>query len=239
MSAPEANPAHQSPVLQHSRRIPLARTVADTLRDMIVRGELAPGSRVIERTVCARIQVSRTPMREALKLLEAEGLIELSQHKGARIMSFSEAEARDLFEVIAGLESLAAELAVTRLDGTGLERLETMHSQMLLHYRERQIEPYFSINTEVHDFIVEASRNPVLIEAHQRLTLRARRGRYMAIIDPARLAQSVDEHEELMNACRRRDPEAARLTWRAHLDHTGDTVVAVLRQEAGALSEAG
>ena len=235
-SAPEAAAKRPLPVLQHSRRVPLAHTVADTLRDMIVRGELAPGSRIIERTICARIQVSRTPMREALKLLEAEGLVELSQHKGARIMSFSEAEARDLFEVIAGLESLAAELAVTRLGGAGLQRLEALHSRMLELYRERQMEPYFGINTEIHDFIVEASCNPVLIEAHQRLTLRARRGRYMAIVDPARWEQSVDEHQGLMAAFRRRDPEAARVIWRAHLDHTGETVVAVLRQENGALA---
>jgi DNA-binding GntR family transcriptional regulator len=224
--------------LQHSRRIPLARTVAETLRDMIVRGELAPGSRIIERAVCARIQVSRTPMREALKLLEAEGLVELSQHKGARIMSFSETEARDLFEVIAGMESLAAELAATRLDSSGLARLEAMHSDMLGFYGERQIEPYFSANTEIHDFIVKASCNPVLIDAHQRLTLRARRGRYMAIIDPARWTQSVGEHEGLMKAFRQRDPEAARVIWRAHLDHTGDTVVAVLRHETDERSQA-
>lgn len=92
-----------------SRRIPFAQQVADTLRDMIIRGDLAPGSRIIERTLCADINVSRTPLREALKLLESDGLVEIAQNRGARIMSFTRSEARDLFEVIAGIESYAAE----------------------------------------------------------------------------------------------------------------------------------
>ncbi|VUD72042.1 HTH-type transcriptional repressor RspR [Methylobacterium symbioticum] len=207
-----------------SRRIPFARQVADTLRDLIVRGELAAGSRVVERVLCERLNVSRTPMREALKLLEADGLIEISQNRGARVMMLTSAEARHLFEVIAELEGLAADRAVQTAAPEALAGLEDLHAQMLRHYETREKDAYFDINSRIHDQVVKLSGNPVLIGSHATLMLRARRGRYVAIFDPARWAESVGEHEALMEAFRRRDPEQARGVWRQHLCRTGETV---------------
>jgi DNA-binding GntR family transcriptional regulator len=217
-----------------SRRIPFAQQVAETLRDMIIRGDLAPGSRIIERALCADINVSRTPLREALKLLESDGLVEIAQNRGARIMSFTRGEARDLFEVIAGIESYAAELAVMRITAPELAEIEDLHARMLDLYENRDREPYFAVNSDIHDRIVGACGNRVLIAAHEKLTLRARRGRYMAIVDPARWAQSVAEHEEIMVAFRTRDPDRARAVWRAHLGHTGDAICAMLDSAAAA-----
>jgi DNA-binding GntR family transcriptional regulator len=212
-----------------SRRVPFARQIADTLRDMIIRGEMPPGGRIIERGLCERLQVSRTPLREALKLLEAEGLIEISQNKGARIMSLTPAEASNLFEVIAGLESLAAELAVTRIGADELAVLDDMHARMCAQFQRREKDSYFELNSAIHDMIVRCSANPVLIATHANLMLRARRGRYMAILDPSRWEESVEEHEAAMRAFHARDPEQARLVWRRHLIRTGETVCAVLR----------
>jgi DNA-binding GntR family transcriptional regulator len=216
-----------------SRKIPFARQVANTLRDMIIRGEVQPGGRIIERALCEQLRVSRTPLREALKLLEVEGLIEISQNRGARIMSFTQAEARNLFEVIAGLESLAAELAVTRIDATDLALLDGMHERMCAHYARREKDLYFELNSLVHDEIVRLSGNPVLVATHASLMLRARRGRYMAILDPRRWQESVEEHEAVMAAFHARDPEQARLVWRRHLLRTGETVCGVLKRETG------
>jgi DNA-binding GntR family transcriptional regulator len=216
-----------------SRKIPFARQVANTLRDMIIRGEVQPGGRIIERALCEQLRVSRTPLREALKLLEVEGLIEISQNRGARIMSFTQAEARNLFEVIAGLESLAAELAVTRIGATDLALLDGMHERMCAHYARREKDPYFELNSLVHDEIVRLSGNPVLVATHASLMLRARRGRYMAILDPRRWQESVEEHEAVMAAFHARDPEQARLVWRRHLLRTGETVCGVLKRETG------
>ncbi|GJD56528.1 GntR family transcriptional regulator [Methylobacterium dankookense] len=216
-----------------SRRIPFARQVADTLRDLIVRGELAAGSRVVERVLCERLNVSRTPMREALKLLEADGLIEISQNRGARVMSLTSAEARHLFEVIAELEGLAAGRAVLTADAAALAGLEDLHAQMLRHFEAREKDPYFELNSRIHDLVVKLSDNPVLIGSHATLMLRARRGRYVAIFDPARWAESVGEHEALMEAFRGRDPERARTVWRQHLCRTGETVADGLDQAGG------
>ena len=211
-----------------SRRVPFARQVADTLRDMIIRGEVPAGSRIVERALCEQLQVSRTPLREALKLLEADGLVGISQNKGARIMCFTPAEASNLFEVIAGLESLAAELAATRMNDAELAALDDMHARMCAHYAARERDFYFELNSEIHDTIVRCSANPVLIATHTNLMLRARRGRYMAIIDPYRWEESVKEHDMLMRAFHRRDAEEARRVWRRHLIRTGETVCAVL-----------
>lgn len=211
-----------------SRREPFAHQIASTLRDRIIRGDLPPGARIVERSLCELLAVSRTPLREALKLLEREGLVEISQNKGARIMSFTAEEASNLFEVIAGLESLAAEIAATRIDAAERDALDQMHACMMEHYRRQEKDPYFELNTAIHDRVVSLSGNPVLIATHASLMLRARRGRYMAFIDPLRWAESVDEHEALMAALHARDPEAARRIWKRHLLRTGETVCAVL-----------
>lgn len=211
-----------------SRRVPFARQVADLLRDMIIRAELSPGARIVERALCEQLQVSRTPLREALKLLEAEGLVEISQNKGARIMSFTPAEASNLFEVIAGLESLAAELASSRMTPEDLAQIEDLHVRMRAHYERREKDPYFELNSAIHDMIVRCAANPILISTHAGLMLRARRGRYMAIIDPLRWDEAVGEHDALLDALRRRDGDEARRVWRRHLVRTGETVCAVL-----------
>ena len=221
-----------------SRRVPFARQVADLLRDLIIRAELAPGARIVERALCEQLHVSRTPLREALKLLEAEGLVEISQNKGARIMSFTPAEAASLFEVIAGLESLAAELATARMTAEDLARLEALHTRMRGHYERREKDPYFELNSEIHDTLVRCSGNPILIATHAGLMLRARRGRYMAIIDPLRWDEAVGEHEALLAALRRGDGETARQVWRRHLVRTGESVSAVLSASAaGAIGD--
>lgn len=211
-----------------SKREPLAHQAAAHLRGMIIRGEMVPGTRIPERALSERINISRTPLREALKLLERDGLVEISQNRGARVLSFTIQEARELFEVIAGMESLAAQLAAQRMTSAELEKVEALHAQMLMHHANRDKDPYFDINSQIHDLIVEFSGNGILQATHEGLMLRARRGRYMAIMNPARWDQSVAEHEALMEALRRRDANAARLIWQQHLDHTGDTVCAAL-----------
>ncbi|WP_207907737.1 GntR family transcriptional regulator [Ancylobacter aquaticus] len=207
-----------------------AHQVANNLRDRIIRGDLPPGDRIVERTLCETLAVSRTPLREALKLLEAEGLVEISQHKGARIMSFTAEEASNLFEVIAGLESLAAEIAAGRIEAAELDELADMHARMMVHYRRREKDPYFELNSAIHDRIVHLSLNPILIATHASLMLRARRGRYIAIVDPLRWEESVGEHEALMAALHAHDTEAARRAWKRHLLRTGETVCAVLAE---------
>nr|WP_236638151.1 GntR family transcriptional regulator [Mangrovicoccus ximenensis] len=202
----------------------IAEWVADVLRDRIVKGEVPPGGRLVERKISAELNLSRTPVREALKLLHNDGLIEISRNKGAVVRRYEAAEALDLFEVIAALEGLAAgRLARTLTDG-GLARIEALHARMMACHAAGDHTGYFDANSEIHDLIVAEAGNPVIQGTHRRLIARARRGRYLAIMDPARLAQAVAEHGLLMEALRARDAEAAEAIWRQHLAHTGESV---------------
>lgn len=210
----------------------LAARVADVLRDRIVRGQLAPGERIVERQLSAELSMSRTPIREALKLLEADGLVEISRNRGAQVTAYSPEEARDLFDVISVLEALAAQRLAENIAPLLMARFEGLHAEMLSHYRSASLDAYFDINTAIHDLVVAQCGNPRLAQNHRRLVSRARRGRFLAILDPERWAQSISEHEALMTALRDRDGLAAFAAWRIHLAHTGDTVAAVLKDGA-------
>jgi DNA-binding GntR family transcriptional regulator len=205
-----------------------AERVASILRDRIVKGDLAPLDRLVERRLSAELDVSRTPVREALKLLEADGLIEITLHRGALVSVFGPDEAVHLFDVISSLESLAAERLAETITPDSLQKLEDLHGTMLEQFRSDRISDYFDTNTLIHDFIVTSCGNPIVIATHNRLIARARRGRYMAIMNPERLEQAVGEHETLMQAFRSRDPLAAAKIWKTHLLHTGETLAAVL-----------
>ena len=215
-----------------SRTEASAEWVAERLRDMIVKGDLPPGARIVERRISADMNVSRTPVREALKLLRADGLIEISMHRGAQVTVYTEKEAKDLFDLISVIEGLAAERLAERLCARVLDRLEALHARMLAEYAARNASAYFDTNTTIHDTIVKEAENPILVESHRRVMVRARRGRFMAIIDADRWQQAVDEHEILMTALRARDARRAGAIWRTHLRHSGDAVATVLRGAA-------
>lgn len=206
----------------------MAEGVARTLRERIIRGELMPDQRIVERALSAELGVSRTPVREALKLLCADGLVELSRNRGARVTVYRGAEAIDLFEVIGALEAAAAARVTRTLDPARLARLERLHERMLRWRERRDIDRYFDANSAIHDAIIEMAGNAELIDSHRRLTARARRGRYMAIMDERRWTQAVEEHERLMRALRDRDVRLASDTWATHLRHTGESVAAAL-----------
>ncbi|PTW51402.1 GntR family transcriptional regulator [Rhodovulum kholense] len=210
-----------------------AERVADRLRDRIVKGDLPPGSRLVERKLSAELNVSRTPIREALKLLRVDGLVDISLHRGAQVVDYTAEEAEDLFDLIAVIESLAAERLAQRITADVLDRLETLHTRMLAQYEARDASTYFDTNTEIHDTIVVEAGNAVLTDSHRRVAMRARRGRFMAIFDADRWRQSVGEHETVMAAFRARDPAAAARIWRQHLRHSGESVAETLRRQRG------
>jgi len=206
-----------------------AEAVAATLRERIIKGELTSGQRIVERKLSAELAVSRTPVREALKLLQADGLVEISRNSGARVARYTAEQVYALFDVIAALESLAAQRCAERITDAELDQLEEMHDMMLTYFKIGNHEDYFEVNSAIHDAVIRFSGNPTIADAHQRLIARARHGRFIAIMDPARWRQAVQEHELLMEALRARDGDAAAAIWRTHLLHTGESSVEVMR----------
>lgn len=211
------------------RTAALAESVAESLRSMVIRGILKPGERIVERSLCLTLGVSRTPMREALKLLHQDGLVEITRNCGARVAAYDANDALHLFEVISTLEGLAAARFARHASQQARQDLEDLHARMLDLYAGGKLDQYFEVNSAIHDLIISACGNPVLLDGHSRLMLLVRRGRYMAIMDAARWHQAVREHEALMSAIRAGYDQAADLIWRQHLHNTGLAVSEALQ----------
>jgi DNA-binding GntR family transcriptional regulator len=182
--------------------------VLSRLRDFVVEGRWPPGARIPEKELCADIGVSRTPLREALKVLAAEGLIELLPNRGARVRRFTDADVRNFFELLAALESAAGRLACVRITDAEIAAVERLHYDMYGHYMRRELPPYFRLNQAIHLAIVAAARNPALKETYESVTARMRQFRYSAnTIARDRWGEAMREHEQILDALRRRAGE--------------------------------
>lgn len=177
------------------------------LRDYIVEGNIPDGGRILERELCELLGISRTPLREALKVLAAEGLVELLPHRGARVRGLNEADLRELFDVMGGLEALAGRLACENITESEFSEIERIHHEMYGYYLRRDMHNYFRTNQEIHQRIVGASRNSALQASYATVAGRIRRVRYSANFarDLARWGEAVREHEHILDALRRRD----------------------------------
>lgn len=202
--------------------------VTGRLRDMIVEGTYPPGSRLPERVLCETFGISRTPLREALKVLASEGLLELAPNRGARVAGLTAADVDELFPVMGALEALAGELACARITETELAEIRALHYQMVLHHTRGERPPYFELNQRIHEKILEAARNPTLTASYTNLSGRIRRARYTANIDAGRWAQAVAEHEEMLEALTDRDGARLAEILKRHLHNKCETVKAAL-----------
>jgi DNA-binding GntR family transcriptional regulator len=210
--------------------ISLHADLVSRLRDFIVEGHLAPGIRVPERELCERFTVSRTPLREALKVLAAEGLIELLPNRGARVRQFSESDIRNLFEVISGLDFVAGRFACARITNEEIAEIEALHLEMYTHYLRRELADYFRLNQKIHQAIVDAAGNPVLSENYANLNAVVRRLRYSAnLIRRDRLGDAMREHEQIVDALRRRAADELGLLMFEHMQRKCDAVCEYLQ----------
>jgi DNA-binding GntR family transcriptional regulator len=176
------------------------------LRDHIVEGNIPDGGRVPERQLCEMLGISRTPLREALKVLAAEGLVELLPNRGARVRQLSEHALAELFDVMGGLEALAGRLACEHITDAEIAEIERLHYEMYGFYLHRDMHGYFRINQLIHQKIVEASRNATLQGAYASFAGRIRRIRYSANFarKRERWGEAMREHETILEALRRR-----------------------------------
>ena len=158
-------------------RVPLHEEVTNRLRDMIVSLRLPPGERIQEMEVAQLLGVSRTPVREAIKVLTAEGLVELLPLRGAIVKAFSAKDARDMLEVIALVETYAGERAC-QADPARIEAILEMHQEMKLFFEARQRLEYFSLNQRIHEALIALVDNDTLSMTHATLSKRMRSLRY-------------------------------------------------------------
>jgi DNA-binding GntR family transcriptional regulator len=200
-------------------RLALHEQVAARLRTWLVEGRIPPGAKLHERTLCEQLRVSRTPLREAIKLLASEGLVDLVPHRGAVAVRLNEADVLQTFEVLAGLEGMSGELAAQRIGEQELAEVRALHFEMLA----------CRLNALIHSAINRAAANPVLAETYGRINARVQSLRFRTNQDAAKWKRAVREHELMLEALQARDAAALRQVLVAHLDHKRDTVIALLK----------
>ncbi len=208
---------HVSPI---APRRTLHDEVAERLRDLIIEGHLAPGTRINEVHVGGVLGVSRTPLREAIKTLAREGLVENVPSRGAIVRRFSEADVIQILEVLKIMEQLAARLVCAHADDGAIAHIEDLHRRMLEFYKSGDRLEYFKLNQAIHTAIARASGNRALAETHEILQARIKRVRYIGNEGPARWAGAVAEHEEMIEALAERDGDRLAAIMGRHLDET-------------------
>jgi DNA-binding GntR family transcriptional regulator len=147
----------------------LHQDVASKIREMIRKGALVRGQRIIEAELCEQIGVSRTPLREALRVLESEGLVELFPHKGVFVRQPSMNEIQEMFEVMGVLEGTCARLTPEKMTPVGWRKIERLHRKLETHYAEGDREKYIAINNVFHALVQELAGNHVLDEVVAKL----------------------------------------------------------------------
>ncbi len=191
--------------------------VADRMRELIQSGEMEPKERINESELTERFGISRTPLREAIKILATEGLLELLPNRGARVASISLEELEDVIEVIAGLEATAGDLACRTIGDAEIDAIQVDHDAMLAAYKAGDEAGYFRHNRLIHEAIMAAARNSTLANVYQSLSGRIQRSRYRAHQTEDQWHRAMSEHEEMIVHLRARDGDALGTLLREHI----------------------
>ncbi len=217
--------------LNPTPRAALHEQVALRLREMLVESRIAPGAKLNERELSEVLKVSRTPLREAIKMLAAEGLVELLPNRGAIAVELSQADVLNTFEVMAGLEAQSGELAAERITDAELVEIQAMHYEMLAAYTRRDLPAYYRLNSAIHAAINAAAKNPVLSATYRHVNARLQALRFRSNQDGEKWAAAMKEHEQMIDALTQRKPAAMRDVLLSHLNHKRDVVMAQLVQQ--------
>ena len=212
----------------------LHEDATERLRDMIVHGDLAPGAKLVERVLCARLGVSRTPLREAIKRLASEGLVELQPNRGAIVTPLTLEQVRETFAVMGALEALAGQLACRNITDAQLAEIRALHFEMLACHARGDLAGYFRCNQAIHVAIVAAGGNRTLAATYRHLNAHVLRARYMANLSRERWDRAVAEHEAMLNALAARDGERLQRLLSEHLGAKMMAVLAAVQSAEGA-----
>ena len=210
-------------------RRPLHEEATDRLRDLIVQGRLAPGTRLNERLLTGQLGLSRTPLREAFKVLATEGLVELLPNRGAIVSQMDPVRLAETLAVMGALEALAGEFACANATDGQVNEIRSLHYEMLANHARGDLAGYFKFNQAIHLKIVKYSGNNVLYNIYRQLNANVRRARYMANLSQERWDAAVREHGEILDALAARDVPRIKSLLAEHLAHKLSSVLAALQ----------
>ena len=214
-----------SPAVPKLERQRLHDTVVDYLRNAIVEAVLTPGTKLNERELCETLGISRTPLREALKVLAAEGLIDIAPNRGASVSKMSETEIWETFELMSGLEAMSGELACERITAVEIAEIKALHYAMLACKAQNDLPGYYSRNQEIHNKINEAARNSVLHQTYLSLNRRLQALRFKSNFRPEKWDSAAHDHDEMVKALEARDGKRLAEVLRRHLLDKRDAVL--------------
>jgi DNA-binding GntR family transcriptional regulator len=198
--------------------------VATQLRDLIFSGELGPGAFIDEVALCEQLHISRTPLREALKVLKAEGLVRHEPRRGSFVYEVTERDLDEIFPVIALLEGRCAFEASRKATDRDIEQLQVLHDRLQEHARVGRIADYYATNVLIHESIIELADNRWLANLIADLRKILKLARLQQLRAPGRLGQSLQEHLSIYAAIRARDSISAEIAMRTHLDRQRDAL---------------
>lgn len=195
----------------------LQAEIISRLRDEIVEGVWEPGMRLQERVLCDRYGVSRSPLREACRVIAAEGLLELQPNRGAVVTRPTLTDAVEYMEIVTALQTLAIRRACDIATDEQLEAIATLHEKMRAASERNRVGQFFEFNNEVHKAIVRASGNSALVSMHEHADRHITRLQNLSGAKEASLVLSMDEHEAFIGALLRRDAKKAGAALAKHL----------------------
>jgi DNA-binding GntR family transcriptional regulator len=197
--------------------MPLREVIFNSLREAIILGELKPGQRLMEVQLAEKMGVSRTPVREAIRKLELEGLVDMIPRKGAHVAELSIKDIMDVLEVRASLDGLAASLASERITDDEMKELKHINDQFGAYIEKENLGGSIKKDVEFHDIIYRASRNDKLISILNNLREQVQRFRVIYIKDYSSPSNLIKEHSDILETLSNRDSEAARNSAKAHI----------------------
>jgi DNA-binding GntR family transcriptional regulator len=196
---------------------PLSEDVAERLREQIFSHQLAPGSWLDEQSLALDFGISRTPMREAIKVLATEGLVTTKMNKGAYVTQVDRQDLEQIFTVLALLEGQAAKETASKASESQLTQLDDLHQRLEKAAADRDIEQFFEINVRFHDLIQEIAGNQWMNGVINDLRKVLKLHRRDSLSRSGRLLSSLVEHREILQAILKKDPLAAETTMRQHI----------------------
>ncbi len=202
----------------------LHEVVVSRLRDMIIEGLLAAGNRIHEGELCQQLGISRTPLREALKVLAMEGLVDLTPGRGATVHQLTAKDIQDMLSVLSALEHLAGTLTCQQATDEEIQEIRHLHDEMLSFHAAGDSLPYFKRNQQIHSRLIELSGNESLALVHDILQARLKRIRYIGDQNPDTWSAAVADHEEMIAALEARDGARLSAALVEHLASTWDRV---------------
>ncbi len=210
--------------------------VVAQLRDRIFAGELLPGTFMDEPRLAEQMSISRTPLREALKVLTAEGLVRHEPRRGCFVNEVTEQDLDEIFPVIALLEGRCAREAAANATDADLQQLETLHDKLNRHARARRITDYYAVNFAIHEAIITLANNRWLAQVIGDLRKIVKLARLQQLHAPGRLDQSLSEHMAVFAALKARDPEGADAAMRTHLTRQREALREIARNQRSRLT---